>query len=98
MAYRYTITERASLQYEKAIDWYVERSLSAGKNFYYSVETRIQDICEQPKQFRNTKKNFREAILKKYPFSIIYTIDETNQSVIITSIFHHKQHPKQKYK
>jgi plasmid stabilization system protein ParE len=65
--------------------------------FRRAVKERLRLICEKPQQYRNTYKNFRESLLKKYPFYIIYFIDEGNKTVIIVSIFHHKRNPAKKY-
>jgi plasmid stabilization system protein ParE len=63
-----------------------------------AVKKRLRLICEKPQQYRNTYKNFRETLMKKYPFYIIYFIDEGDNAVIIVSIFHHRPNPTNKYR
>ncbi len=98
MKYAHTFTLKSRIQFDNAFLWYLEKSELVGDSFRVAVGIRIEQICENPALYRKAKKQFREAIIKKYPFSIIFTIDEANQLIIITSIFHHKQHPKKKYK
>lgn len=45
----------------------------------------------------NTRQEEGELTLKKYPFNLIYYIDEERQRVVIVSIYHHKRNPTGKY-
>ncbi len=96
--YNYIIHPIAQQEYETSIEWYAERSEQATKKFILNIEKAIEAICLHPHQFRNEYKIFYELGVKKYPFSIIYIIDDNDKIVIITSIFHHKRNPKKKYK
>lgn len=44
------------------------------------------------------QRSLQAAENKKYPYNIIYFIDAEKQSVIITTLFHHKRNPKKKFK
>ena len=98
MPYKTIFRERASKDYLKAIAWYKKRSLQATENFISFVRQTLDEIEDQPDRFRLTYKNYREAKIKKYPFNIVYFIDEKKQSIIITTLFHHKRNPKNKFK
>lgn len=54
-------------------------------------------ICEHPKRWRNTYKGFYEINVRKYPFLIIYIIDEIEKIVVVTSVYHHKRNPENKF-
>lgn len=97
MVHTYIFEPRAMLEYEEAILWYHQRSKQASINFELAVSEKISEICLHPKRYRNTKKHFRETKLKKYPFSIIYFIDEQLSIIVITSIFHSHRNPHKKY-
>ncbi len=77
---------------------YEERSLQASENVVLIMEQTIHEIKNQPNHFRKVYKNYREAKTKKYPFSIVYFVDENKQAVIITTLFHQKRNPKNKFK
>jgi plasmid stabilization system protein ParE len=55
-------------------------------------------ICDDPLRYRSTYKKLRETSLKKYPYSIVYFVDEKEQLVVIASVYHHKRDPRRKYK
>lgn len=96
--YNYIVHPIAQQEYETSIEWYAIRSEQTTRNFILNVEKTIAAICLNPHQFRNEYKIFYELGVKKYPFSIIYSIDDSDKIVMITSIFHHKRNPQKKYK
>lgn len=98
MSYSYVLTPAAQIDYEESLLWYLERSETAALNFVAAIDNTINLICEHPKRWRNTYKNFRELSLKKYPFAIIYIIEEDTKMVVITAIYHHKRIPNKRYR
>ncbi len=98
MQYEYLFLKEAQAQYEEALVWYLERSLAAAQNFVEAIDISIEKICLHPYRWRNEFENFYELGLKKYPFSIIYSIDAKNKKILITSVYHHKRNPEKKYK
>jgi plasmid stabilization system protein ParE len=98
MVYRHIFDPIAAEEYEDSFKWYEERSFVAADNFILAVEIAISAICANPYRYRNTYKNLREITIKKYPFNLIYFVDEDKKSITIISLFHHKRNPKIKYK
>jgi len=72
MAYNYVYDPRALLEYEEAILWYHAKSKQVSENFELAIREKLQVICLHPTRYRSRRKYFRETIVKKYPFSIIY--------------------------
>ena len=98
MNYKHVFAPAALIEYKEAVEWYDERSKTAAENFVRDVKEKIKSICINPLRYRNAYKYFRETSLKKYPFYIVYFVDENKRLVIISSVFHHKRNPKRKYK
>ncbi len=98
MNYKHIYAPVAFSEYKEAVEWYDERSKTAAENFVRDVKEKIESICLNPLRHRNTYKYFRETSLKKYPFCIVYFVDENKKIVVITSVYHHKRNPKRKYK
>ena len=98
MSYTIAYQTRAIKEYEEAASWYKERSVQAAENFETEVKKKINILRNEPGRFRKTYKAFHEAKLDKYPFDIIYLVDETKIVVIISSIYHKKRNPKKKYR
>jgi plasmid stabilization system protein ParE len=91
MSYRFIYDPIAKIEYIDATSWYAERSRVAARNFVEEVTETILVICNDPLRYRNTYKNYRETSLKKFPYSIIYFIDENDKVVVIQSVFHQKR-------
>jgi hypothetical protein len=91
MSYKTLFRERAAKEYAEAIRWYEERSLQAADNFVFFVSQTLNEIENKPDHFRLTYKNFREAKTKKYPYNIVYFLDDKKQTVIITNCFIRKE-------
>jgi len=72
----------AQEEYESSIGWYNERSWLAGDQFIEAVDYALQLICEHPYRWRNEYSKFYELGLNKYPYNIVYTIDEEQGLVI----------------
>ena len=93
MSYKHIYQHRAEYEYDDALNWYLERSLDAGIHFAEEIAQKLKEICLHPTLYRKTKKHFREAILKKYAYSIIYRIAEEENLILIVSVFHHSRKP-----
>jgi len=98
MPYYYTLLNHAQEDYENALQWYAQRSIKGAKELVKAVDDALQLILEHPDRWRNSYKNFHELKLKNFPFSIIFTIEENEQLILITAIFHQKRNQKKKYK
>ena len=97
MVYQYMFNPVAADEYEDAFDWYEQKSIIAADNLIVAVQDAITAICANPYRYRNTYKNLRELTLKKYPYNLIYLIDENKKLITVISLYHHKRHPKGKY-
>lgn len=97
MAYQYIFDPRAADEYEEAFNWYEQKSVIAADNLIMAVQDAITAIRTNPYRYRNTHKNLRELTLKKYPYNLIYFIDENKKLVTVISLYHHKRHPRGKY-
>jgi plasmid stabilization system protein ParE len=98
MSYRHIYDPVALLEYKDAALWYAERSERAAANFVNAVKGKIAVICKDPLRYRNTYKKFRETSLAVYPYSIVYLIDKSSKTIIITSVYHHKRSPRRKFR
>lgn len=97
MSFRHVFDPVALEEYKDAVSWYIERSELATENFIKEVKEKIKDICKDPLKYRNPYKTFLETSLKKYPYTIVYMVDQKKKLVIITSIYHNKRDPRKKY-
>lgn len=89
---------RAKIELYDALEWYSEKSPKTAENFSKDIDKTVSQILLSPTRWRNSKEDFREIPLSKFPFDIVYSIDEEAKAIVIVSVFHHKRHPDQKFK
>lgn len=95
--YQFIYSPVALIEYKDAVVWYKERSTKVAEGSVNQVQEKVNNICKTPYRYHINYKHFRETSLRKYPYSLVYFIDENEKTVIITSIFHQKRNPKKKY-
>ena len=98
MSYHYILHPKAQEDYESSLDWYLRRSQQAAENFVISIDNTLQLICNNPNRWRNEYKNYHELGVKKYPYIIVYTIEEDQELIFVSAIHHAKKHPKKKFR
>ena len=95
MAYKIQVNLRAQFEIEKAFDWYKQRSLSAGGRFLTSIESAYQALQLNP-YFQLQYRNIRAIKLRRFPYTLFFTVDETESIVRVLSCFHQHRNPSSK--
>ena len=96
--YQITYREIAAEEYANAIKWYEERSQAAAVGFIKSVDDKLDSISHNPGKYKNLFRNYHEVSTNRYPYTIVYFIEERLQRVVIVAIYHHKRRPQKKYR
>ena len=97
MAFDYFLLKRARNEIRDAIEWYDARRPGLGQEFLGEVENEIDQIIEDPlifPKFEKINTSFRRAVIKKFPFLIIFSLSE--DQIIIHSVFNTYQKPNKK--
>ena len=84
-------TARALTEIDFAILWYEEQRRNLGAHFLDCVETAVQNISKNPKMYQKKYSDFRGCPIRRFPFSIFYTIEDFE--IIIHSVFDNRQDP-----
>ena len=85
MKYTLEIKEEAVQDMQEAYDYYEERKLGLGERFLDTLETYIERVQKHPLHYQIRRKPYREALIKDFPYLIIYEIEENN--IIVYAIF-----------
>ena len=88
-------THRAITDIAKAKKWYNTQQISLGLKFTVYIFKCAEEIHNNPLFYPNKYKETREYVVKKYPYVIIYSIEENY--LFILRIFPCKTNPKSKY-
>lgn len=81
----------ARLEVERAHEWYWERSEAAADGFLLEVEAALDEIAEAPNRWPRHLHGTRRFILRRFPFSIVYTM--LGDVLRIVAIAHAKRLP-----
>lgn len=94
------LTALFSLQAENeldiAFDFYDSISSKIGDAFLYQINECIKSILINPETYKIEFEIYRQAVVKKFPFVIIYT--QIDDIIFISSIFHTSKNPNKKFK
>jgi plasmid stabilization system protein ParE len=75
----------------QAQDWYEERSPGLGFEFARAVDAAVARALRMPLAFATIEGEFRHVMTRKFPYSIIYRVSETE--LVVVSCFHHRRRP-----
>lgn len=82
----------AQCEYQVAIAWYREREPAAARRFVTEVERVVALIGKQPDRYGWYEQPFREAGLRRYPFSVIYRV-EASGDILVLAVAHASREP-----
>ncbi|WP_321493508.1 type II toxin-antitoxin system RelE/ParE family toxin [uncultured Desulfobacter sp.] len=84
-------TDRALTEIDLGILWYEEQKRGLGSEFLDCVEAAVKNISKNPKMYQKRYSNFRSCPIRRFPFSIFYTIEDFE--IILHSVFDSRQDP-----
>jgi plasmid stabilization system protein ParE len=75
------VTPEAQSEIDLAAEWYETQSTGLSSRFYAEMRRAYEVILRQPGSFprvspRGTRRHFRQFVLKRFSYSVIYEIDE----------------------
>ena len=91
---RIIFSKQAENSLNDAFSFYESKQPDLGYNFIVAVENCLEKIISNPRLYPCKKFDFREALLKDYPFLVIYQI--RGNSIRVLDVFHTSQHPDKK--
>jgi hypothetical protein len=83
--------EPASIELDDAIEYYNLQSTGLGEKFLVEVLETIELISDFPQLWSQNTKNTRKAVLRKYPFNLIYSLFE--DKIYIIAVAHQNREP-----
>jgi len=84
-------TTKAKRDLRLAFLWYEEQRAGLGMDFLDCIEVAIESIARMPEMYVKHHENFRRALIRRFPFSIFYTIEQA--TVVVHAIFDNRQNP-----
>ncbi len=88
----------AEREIRDSFQWYENQTIGIGRKFVEVIDKTIKFILFNPKGYPEKHPPYREIAINKFPYLIIYEIDEENQTIYILRVFHTRRNPKLKYR
>ena len=84
-------TDRAKEDIEISFEWYEKQRIGLGFEFLDCLEVGIKEIIKNPETYGTCYTSFRRFLIRRFPFSIYYTIEQ--EGIVVHSIFDNRQDP-----
>ncbi|MCF8247514.1 MAG: type II toxin-antitoxin system RelE/ParE family toxin [Saprospiraceae bacterium] len=92
MAYNIELHEIAEEELWEAVDWYDAQKEKLGRDFAKELQEVVKLLKDNPQQFPKAFKDKRKAVLRHFPYVVIYEIQ--GDTVYVLAIFHTSRNPK----
>lgn len=95
--YRIFITPAALLDLEEAVEYYNSKADKLGDKLAVLVDNSLLQIANLPTAYGYRYKDVRGKFLKRFPYLILFRIDEPAKTIQVVRIFNTYQNP-ERYK
>ena len=89
--HKFVVTTKAIINILDAFEYYEFSQPGLGDSFLEYLELSYRSIDNNPEIYKVIFKNFRQAKVNKFPYVIIYGIEQGE--IIITKVFNTYQNP-----
>jgi toxin ParE1/3/4 len=89
--YSVIFTQAARRELIEAQDWYEREAHGLGRRFRPAIDAVIDRMIDNPRQFPIVFKNVRRALLRRFPYSLFFVVED--DALIVIACFHASRDP-----
>ncbi len=89
-------SQKAREEFKDAVKWYEEKEAGLGSDLEKEILTKVEMITNHPLRYPLGKGYYRQTLIKKFPYLIVYRYNKLKHIITILSIFHTSRNPKYK--
>ncbi len=93
MACTVYMTPSAINDIEEALKYYNTKVTDLGFKFADEVDDNLESIAQNPYAFAERYKNVRGKLVKRFPYLILYKINDTTTVIEVIRVFNTYQNP-----
>lgn len=93
MSFEIVLRKEAQIDLDEIFSWYEEQSAGLGLYFISEFENAITRITNNPYHASVVEGDARSVTLRKFPYEIIYRIDESQFKVRVIAVIHQHRDP-----
>jgi ParE toxin of type II toxin-antitoxin system, parDE len=90
--YALIIKPAALLMVKESYEWYELQKKGLGDEFLSELDSLYNKIEKHPEHYGKVEADFRQAVLKRFPFVVVFEI--FNTEVVVFAVFHTKRNRK----
>ncbi len=87
------VQPEAEAEISEAFRWYEDKNEGLGSEFMRALDASLSSIQRNPTGYAIVHKQMRRALLRRFPYSIIYLLE--SDKIIVLACFHASRDPKQ---
>lgn len=96
MSYEIEVKETASKDLVNAVTYYESKQEGLGERFLNCWEQTLEQLKQAPQSYQKKYKNFRQVMIKPFPYHIIYEIERT--TIVVYKVPYGGRHPRKRYR
>ena len=89
--YPVIFTQAARAELVAAQDWYEAEVSGLGRRFREAIDSLTDRMSANPRQFPIVFRNVRRALLRRFPYSLLFVISE--ETLFVIACFHGSRNP-----
>ena len=89
---RVLFTAAARADFEDGLAWYEAHAPEVAPQFRQALRVAIARIGQNPRQFPLSPHDTRRALLRRFPYSLIFR--ETEEAIFVVAVFHTSRDPR----
>jgi plasmid stabilization system protein ParE len=82
----------AKAEFYAAEQWYADLSPALAERFAHAVDKGTATIAQDPLRFPVIHKGKRRAFVRRFPYSLIYLVEDDR--IVVIACFHGKRNPR----
>lgn len=91
MTLRVSFRPQARAEVRKAKAWYEEQVQGLGRDFARTLDAAVAAIAERPEAFPKVYGEFRQCVMRRFPYSIFFRI--TASAIVVIAVHHQSRDP-----
>ena len=76
----------------QAFAWYERREPGLGDELLACIEDCYLAIRRTPEAFRAVRRDYRRALVQRFPYSVFYKFD--GETIVVHALFHNSRDPR----
>ncbi len=92
--YTVKLLTEAEIEVSEACKWYENKQHGLGRSLLAEIDHYLNLIAKDPFQFPiRFSERYRFAVLKKFPYLIVFRMEEDKKLIYVNSVFHTSRNP-----